>query len=86
MNLIEQLGGIEKAREIVSGAPVECSYYGLVNNIVIYYQWCEEWFWHNPNTNEYERDFSKSMKFSLSDLRNHLSPNCKVMERNNESE
>lgn len=60
---------IEQMREIVRGAPVECAYYGLVNNIVIYYQWSEEWFWHNPNTNEYERDFSKSMRFSLNDLR-----------------
>lgn len=65
---IENLS-IEQMREIVSGAPIECAYYGLVNNIVIYYQWSEEWFWYNPNTNEYERDFSKSMRFSLNDLR-----------------
>ncbi|MEJ5137752.1 MULTISPECIES: hypothetical protein [Acinetobacter] len=60
---------IEQMREIVDGAPVECAYYGLVNNIVIYYQWSEEWLWHNSNTNEYERDFSKSMKFGLNNLR-----------------
>ncbi|MDV2441683.1 hypothetical protein QR665_19830 [Acinetobacter gerneri] len=60
---------LEQMKEIVDGVPDECAYYSLVNNIVIYYQWCEEWFWHNPNTNEYERDFSKSMKFSLNDLR-----------------
>ncbi|RZG71891.1 hypothetical protein EXU29_12250 [Acinetobacter wuhouensis] len=68
-DLIEQVGGIEVARGIVEDAPVECAYYSLVNNIVIYYQWSEEWYWYNSNTSEYERDFSKSMKFCLNDLR-----------------
>ena len=70
-NLIEKVGGIEKAREVVAGAPDEASFYQEIDDQIIYIldgggiHW-----WFNPNDNSWNKDYSdKRTMQSLNDLR-----------------
>ena len=61
--------GVEKARGVVSGAPECSSSFNIVSGSIVYYQLCDNWWWFNSAKKEYEMDYSKSMKFDLSDLK-----------------
>lgn len=71
MNAIKfiQDNGVEKAREVVEGAPDCSSAFNIVSGAIVYYQLCDNWWWFNSATKEYEMDYSKSMKFDLLDLK-----------------
>lgn len=61
--------GVEKAREVVESAPEGASAFNMVSGSIIYYQLCDNWWWFNSAKKEYEMDYSKSMRTSLSDLK-----------------
>uniref|UniRef100_UPI0030087DAF hypothetical protein n=1 Tax=Acinetobacter ursingii TaxID=108980 RepID=UPI0030087DAF len=61
--------GIEEAKRVLRGAPVCSSAFNVINDFVIYYQMCDNWWWYNSAKKEYEMDYGKSMKIDLSELK-----------------
>ncbi|RZF53671.1 hypothetical protein EXE30_06765 [Acinetobacter halotolerans] len=61
--------GVDKAREVVEGAPEASTAFNSVSGSTIYYQLCDNWWWYNPLKKEWEMDYSKSMRINLSDLK-----------------
>lgn len=69
--LIEKVGGIERAREIVSGAPDEASFYQNTGDQVGYIlDGGGIYWWWNSQDNSWNKDYSdvRTMQ-SLNDLR-----------------
>ena len=68
INFIKQYG-VDKARDVVEGAPEKATAFNIVSGSIIYYQLCDNWWWYNPLKKEWEMGYSKSMRINLSDLK-----------------
>lgn len=76
LTLIEQVGGIEKAKAIVEGAPN-----GADSFVIIEHYRASSWFYgeiwlNNLRTAIAQHDTTDH----ITDIRNHISPNTKVVE------
>ena len=75
-DLIKQVGGIEKAREIVEGAPDWANGY----NTVIQQYVRGVWFSRDFRLNDLRTAIAEHDTDHVTDIRNHVSPSTKVVD------
>lgn len=66
---------VKQAQTILDGAPVEACHffhYPLIDTAIYFQKSGDDWFWYNPHSKEWQIDYDRDDKHSLSELKNFL--------------